>query len=163
MLKPPFQISSDPIIDWIIFSIATLLCLYWLRALRLAREGARLFLSNLLKAVVAYCLLRIFLGLVQIQMYLPQVQDHMIAGVAAFVFFAQLQRRKRSRYIPQSVKRRVISRDLTDEEYDPTKHHIDHVWPFSKGGSHTSDNLRVIDKKKNLKKGAKRPHLKDMW
>ena len=47
--------------------------------------------------------------------------------------------------------------------WDPKKHHVDHVWPFSRGGSHTTDNLRVIEKKKNLRKGAKLPRLRDMW
>jgi 5-methylcytosine-specific restriction endonuclease McrA len=42
------------------------------------------------------------------------------------------------------------------------KHHIDHIWPHSAGGSNTVDNLRVIPKKKNLRKGAKKPKLKDL-
>jgi 5-methylcytosine-specific restriction endonuclease McrA len=70
---------------------------------------------------------------------------------------------KRSRHIPKSVKRAVIARDLKHDQYDPAKHHIDHVYPFSRGGSHTTDNLRVIAKTKNLKKGAKRPRMWEMW
>ena len=89
-------------------------------------------------------------------------QEQVVAGFVALVFFTKFQSRKRSRYISKSVKRAVIARDL-QEEYDSAKHHIDHVWPFSKGGSHTTDNLRVIEKKKNLKKGAKRPRMRDMW
>ena len=60
------------------------------------------------------------------------------------------------------MQRAVIARDLKDEEYDPARHNIDHVWPQSKGGSNTSDNLRVIEKQKNLKKGAKQPRLHEM-
>jgi 5-methylcytosine-specific restriction endonuclease McrA len=57
----------------------------------------------------------------------------------------------------------VIARDLKGEKYDSRKHHIDHVWPFSGGGSHTVDNLRVIERRKNLRKGAKRPRIREMW
>jgi len=70
---------------------------------------------------------------------------------------------KRSRYVSKATKRAVIARDLKGEKFDPKRHHVDHVWPFSRGGSHTTDNLRVIEKEKNLQKGAKRPRLRDMW
>ena len=65
--------------------------------------------------------------------------------------------------ITTNSKMDVIERDLKGEKFDPEKHHIDHVWPFSKGGSHTTDNLRVIEKKRNLRKGAKRPRMREMW
>jgi len=81
----------------------------------------------------------------------------------AFVFFVRLQGKRRSRYISKATRRAVIERDLKGEKFDPKKHHVDHVWPFSRGGSHTTDNLRVIEKKKNLRKGAKLPRMRDMW
>jgi 5-methylcytosine-specific restriction endonuclease McrA len=87
----------------------------------------------------------------------------LVSGVVALIFLAETASRRRSRYVSKSVRREVIARDLKGERYDPAKHHIDRVWPFSKGGSHTADNLRVIEKKKNLKKGAKRPGMRDMW
>ncbi len=77
--------------------------------------------------------------------------------------FGRFQSRKRSRYLPKATRRAVIEKDLNGEKYDSKKHHIDHVWPFSKGGSNTRDNLRVIEKKINLQKGAKRPRMRDMW
>jgi 5-methylcytosine-specific restriction endonuclease McrA len=88
-----------------------------------------------------------------------------IAGVVAFLFFLRWQGAKRSRYIPRATKRAVIKRyaEETGEKYDPKKHHIDHPWPHSRGGSNTEDNLRVVEKEKNLKKSAKRPKLRDMW
>src|ERR1039457_6110967 len=79
------------------------------------------------------------------------------------IVFLKWKREKRSRYIEKATKRAVIARDLKGEQYDSKTHHIDHVWPHSKGGSQTSDNLRVIPKKKNLQKGAKRPGLRDMF
>ena len=90
-------------------------------------------------------------------------QDRLAAVVSACAVFLWLGRGKRSRHIPRSVRRAVIARDLKDEKFDPEKHHIDHVWPFSKGGSNTIDNLRVIDKRRNLRKRAKRPGIWEMW
>ena len=81
----------------------------------------------------------------------------------AFVALIRWQSAKRSRHIMNATKRAVIERDLPGGGYDPQLHHIDHVWPHSRGGSNTGDNLRVIDKKRNLQKGAKRPGLRDMF
>jgi hypothetical protein len=162
-MQPPFHFTGDPKADWIILGIAAFFVVYWLRALRLAREGARIFLRNVLKAVVVLSSSMIVLIAMRSKTNLVPSQEQLIAGFIALIFFGRWQARRRSRHIPKSVKRAVIVRDLADEEYDPSKHHIDHVWPFSKGGSHTPDNLRVIAKKKNLQKGAKRPRMKDMW
>jgi hypothetical protein len=169
-MQPPFHFTGDPKADWIILAIGAFLVVYWLRALRLAREGARLFLRNVLKAVVVVSFSMCVLISMRSKTHLAPVdlpgsspKELAIAGFVALIFFNHWQNQKRSRYIPKSVKRAVIERDLEGEEYDSSKHHIDHVWPFSKGGSHTPDNLRVIAKKKNLQKGAKRPRMKDMW
>ena len=85
------------------------------------------------------------------------------SGFLALLCFVGLQNKKRSRYVSRATKRAVIARDLKGEKYNPKKHHIDHVWPFARGGSHTADNLRVIEKQENLRKGAKRPKMGDMW
>jgi hypothetical protein len=162
-MPPPFHVTGDPNVDWVIFIVGFLVCLYWLRALRLAREGARLFLRNLAQAVLVFCAVMLILTGVRLQTRLQQSQEQVIAGIVALIAFGSWQGQKRSRYIPKSVRRAVIARDLKGEKFDPEKHHIDHVWPHSKGGSNTSDNLRVIEKKKNLQKGAKRPRMRDMW
>jgi 5-methylcytosine-specific restriction endonuclease McrA len=72
---------------------------------------------------------------------------------------------KRSRRIPKGTRRAVIERDVLSkgEKYNPKKVHIDHNVPFSKGGSHTLDNLRVIPKEENLRKGAKNPGFFDIF
>jgi hypothetical protein len=129
----------------------------------LAREGARLFLRNLAKAILVFCAVMLILIAIRLRTKLQPAQEQVIAGFVALLVFGRLQSRKRSRYIPKATRRAVIARDLKGEEYDPQKHHIDHVWPFSRGGSHTKDNLRVIDRKKNLRKGARRPRMRDMW
>ena len=158
-MRPPLHFTGAPNVDWIIFIIGALVCLYWLKALRLAREGARLFLRNLLKAIIAFSFSMVVLILMRVRTHLVPSQEQLVAGFVALVLFGKWQGKRRSRHIPKSIKRAVIARDLKDEEYDPTIHHLDHLWPFSKGGSHTTDNLRVIAKKRNLKKGAKRPRM----
>jgi len=158
-MQPPFHITGDPNADWIIFIVGAVVCLYWLRALRLAREGARRFLRSLAIAFL------VFLGC-QLVLSGMQFQDGnrlMLSGLVAAVVLYRRASIRRSRYIPISVKRAVIARDLKGEQYDSKKHHIDHVWAFSRRGSHTTDNLRVIDKQRNLKKGAKRPRIWEMW
>jgi hypothetical protein len=162
-MQPPFHVTGAPNADWIIFIVGAVVCLYWLRALRLAREGARLFLRNLTRAALVFFFLTLFLATMRLQTHLRSSQEQVISAAVALLFFVRFQSSKRSRYIPKSVRRAVIKRDLKGEAFDPTKHHIDHVWPFSRGGSHTKDNLRVIDKKKNLRKGAKRPRMREMW
>jgi hypothetical protein len=162
-VTPPFHVTGNPNADWIFFIVGAIVCLYWLRALRLARQGARLFLRNLAKATLVFCLLAMILPTLRLRTHFQSSQEQVAAGIVAVVFFARWQGQKRSRYIPKTTRRAVIKRDLKGEKFDPQKHHVDHVWPFAKGGSHTADNLRVIDKKKNLHKGAKRPRMRDMW
>jgi len=158
-MPPTLHVTAD----WIIFIAGTVFCLYLLRALRLARQGARLFLRNLAGTVLVFCVAMLILTAIRLQTNLQPRQEQIIAGVVAFVFFVRVQGKRRTRYIPKATRRAVIERDLKGEKFDPKKHHVDHVWPFSRGGSHTTDNLRVIEKKKNLRKGAKLPRLRDMW
>jgi len=156
---PPIHITGNQNADWVILIVGALVCLYWLRALRLAREGARRFLGNLILAIILFIGCRAAL----VAMKVSEQGTVLISLLIALAVFSRKARVGRSRHIPKSVKRAVIARDLKDQEYDSSKHHIDHVWPFSRGGSHTADNLRVIEKKKNLKKGAKRPRMREMW
>lgn len=63
----------------------------------------------------------------------------------------------RRRYVRAPDRRRAIAKwELkTGKKFDPRKHELDHVVPFSRGGSSTRDNLRVEDRKYNRSKGAK--------
>jgi hypothetical protein len=66
---------------------------------------------------------------------------------------------KRSRHIPAHVKRSVTARD--GRAYDGKRDHMDHIVPLSKGGDTSVENLRLLPKDANLKKGAKMPRLWD--
>lgn len=70
---------------------------------------------------------------------------------------------KGGRRIPKSVRQQVIARDLTSKglKWDPSKYHIDHRVPFSRGGDNSLRNLRVVEKEKNLRKGDKMPSFWD--
>jgi CRISPR/Cas system Type II protein with McrA/HNH and RuvC-like nuclease domain len=162
-MQPPIHFTGVANADWFIFVVGAVVCLYWLRALRLAREGARLFLRNVIRAVMVFSFIMVGLVALRLQTHLLPSQEQIIAGFVTVIFFGRWQSKKRSRSIPQATRRAVIKRDLKGEAFDSEKHHIDHVWPFSRGGSHTTDNLRVIERKKNLRKGDKRPHMREMW
>jgi hypothetical protein len=65
----------------------------------------------------------------------------------------------RSRHIPTRVRRKKIAdyELRTGKKYNSHTVELDHNIPFSRGGSHTGDNLRVVEKRKNRSKGAKSP------
>jgi hypothetical protein len=71
----------------------------------------------------------------------------------------------RSRHIPARAKRKVIAEfeANTGQKYNSRKHELDHRWPHSRGGSNTADNLRVVSRTVNRRKGAKRPKPSDWF
>ncbi|HYD16615.1 MAG TPA: HNH endonuclease signature motif containing protein [Candidatus Nanoarchaeia archaeon] len=81
----------------------------------------------------------------------------LLGGIAACV--VAITAKPRSRHIPKRTRRQVIAawERETGETYNRRKHELDHDVPFSRGGSHTEDNLRVRTKRVNRKKGAKSP------
>lgn len=70
---------------------------------------------------------------------------------------------KMDRRIPTAIRRAVIYRDLGSKglKWDSSRHHIDHIVPFSRNGDNSLRNLKVIDKTANLRKGAKMPKMRD--
>jgi 5-methylcytosine-specific restriction endonuclease McrA len=160
MAAPPLHITGNPALDWLVLGAGALSALYWLRALRLARDGARRFLANVAKSVVVFIVSDVALATL---FKLDRSRAQGLSICIAFFAWVIWQSRKRSRHISTSTRRAIIDRDLPGGEYDPQRHHIDHIWPHSKGGSNTRDNLRVIEKKRNQQKGAKRPRMRDMF
>ncbi len=163
MIQPPTHYIGRPAADLIIFAVAAVVCLYWLRALILARQGAKLFFLDFAIAILIFFGIVGAFDMMRTRTHTQPMQEHFVAAMVAFFFLFRHGGRKRPRTIPKAVRKAVIERDLKGEKFDPEKHHLDHVWPFSKGGSHTVDNLRVLEKTKNLRKGAKKPRLRDMW
>lgn len=132
---------------------------YLVRVVVLAREGIRHFLKVLIASIVVGIVVFVLapdLGFPRRQ------QAEALATIAAVISFVAMP--KRSRYIPTKVRREVVARHRkrTGEEFDPNEHELDHIVPFSKGGSHSAENLRVLPKKVNRQRGAKMPGLKDV-
>lgn len=103
-------------------------------------------------------------ALILVQQRLPAWQGALISGFAGMGCAWLLVRPpKGGRRIPKAVRRAVIARDLTSKglNWDPTKYHIDHVVPFSRGGDNSARNLRVVAREKNLRKGGTMPGFRD--
>ncbi len=80
-------------------------------------------------------------------------------GLSPAVFMKSL---RRSRPIPRHIRNAVIARDLKGQPFDPKVHHIHHLVPYAKGGDHSPENLRVVAKEVNLRKGARMPGFLDL-
>jgi hypothetical protein len=84
--------------------------------------------------------------------------ESLLGGIVAALIVNQWMP-GRSRHIPASVRRRTIAEyELrTGKKFNPRKQELDHEVAFSKGGSHTEDNLRVVERRENRSKGSKSP------
>ena len=86
-MLPPVRVTGVPAVDWSVFIAGFVLCLYWLRALRLAREGARLFIRNLLWAVIVFRFLKAAMNIIRPQTHWSPVQEEIVAGFAALILW----------------------------------------------------------------------------
>lgn len=155
MLDRLFHASS---LEFFCYLLVFLVSTIAVRSLYAAREGALHQLRLIVLGVIVY-VLSVQLMPVHTD---PEVR-HWISLVAAAIVMAVAPRR--SRHIPVAVKRRVVDRyeKRTGQRYDPKVHDIDHIWPFARGGSHKADNLRVISRSKNRRKGNRKPSLLDWF
>jgi len=80
-------------------------------------------------------------------------------GVLAAMAVARLLVAPRSRYIPASERRKAIVdyERRTGRKYNRKADEFDHEIAFARGGSSTSDNLRVRSRTENRRKGKKSP------
>jgi hypothetical protein len=119
--------------------------------LRRRREAIRHRLRNIIVVEFAYLgvtLLLVKLGVPPIEAFLGGI----IAGLIVVT-----RTRSRNRYVPAAVKRKARAEfELrTGKKFNSKKHEYDHGVPFSRGGSHTADNIRVVEKSRNRSKGRK--------
>lgn len=151
-LAAPLQVEQ--LVLWV---AALLGLIYVLRLIRLARDGIvyalrGVVLSGIVGAVLA----------VLVSRETGNQDAAAIVGVLAAVASAQLIP-ARSRYIPKRVRRATIAKfEATGQKYDPKIHDLDHIVPFARGGGHSTDNLRVVDRRKNRSRGKKLPGLRDV-
>jgi HNH endonuclease len=124
------------------------------------REQIRYKIRRTVVALAIYLITAVLLT----QQSLPPLES-VVVGVLAGMGCAWLLVKPPSsgRRIPAGIRREVIARDLTSKglKWDRSKHHLDHIVPFSRGGDNSARNLRVVDKDKNLRKGAKMPGFWD--
>jgi hypothetical protein len=155
---PPIHFTGNPTVDWFILVVAAVVALYALKAIRLSRDAVR--------PAVKLFLVGLLIGGGYHQLRGQAGGDYLIGDCLFFGFAtAILLMPKRSRHIPAHIKKAVIARDFKgrEHEYDPQKYDIDHKWAFARGGSHTIDNLRAMERGKNRRKGKKKPGLFDMF
>ncbi|MGH9671057.1 MAG: hypothetical protein ACRD3A_13210 [Terriglobales bacterium] len=116
-------------------------------------EAIRHALRRLIACALAASLT--LLGLTAVNM--RQQEALIIGGIVGVVMFAAFP--KRRRYVRRSERKKAIARfeRETGKRYNPRLHELDHEVPFSRGGSSTADNLRVIGKRANRRKGARLP------
>lgn len=153
---PAFVVSLQ--IEQLVLWVAAVLALiYVLRIIRLARDGIIYAIRGLLSSGIIGAGLA-FLVLRETGNQETAAVVAILSGVAA----AQLTP-ARSRYIPKRVRRAAIAKfEATGQKYDSKVHDLDHIVPFARGGGHTVDNLRVVDRRKNRSRGKKMPGIRDV-
>jgi hypothetical protein len=135
----------------LLIAIGILAVLPILLGIRRRRDAIRFKLRNIIIVECAYLgvtLLLVKLGVQPMQAWL---------GGIVVALIVVIRTRPRGRYVSAAVKRRARAEfELqTGKKFNSRKHEYDHRVPFSRGGGHTSDNIRVVEKGNNRSKGRK--------
>lgn len=84
----------------------------------------------------------------------------MLAYIGALVVDVLVSRaqQQRSRHVSARVKRQAIAKweKETGETFNRRIHELDHDLAYSRGGGNDEDNIRVLTRKQNRSKGARR-------
>lgn len=117
------------------------------------REGIRHQLRRYLIAVIAYLITAILLA----RNGTPPVAA-LIVGVLVGLGVESLLVKPRSRHIPKGERRKAIAHHerRTGRKFNPKTDEVDHDISFARLGSHTADNLSVLSRAENRRKGKKR-------
>ena len=155
---PPHAPSNGP--NVVVIVGVAMLAWYLYQVASRKRERIRYKIRRTIVALVIYGMA----ALILIQQGLPPVEVVLVSALAGMgCAWLLVNPPRHDRRIPKAIRREVIARDLTSKglKWDPAKHHIDHMVPFSRGGDNSVRNLRVIEKRKNLRKGGKMPGFWD--
>lgn len=118
------------------------------------RDEIRYRVSRFVAGVLIYLLT----GYIAAQQGLKAPQAVGLAVLVTLAASAVFPKRKRSRYVRAAERRKVIAQhELSGKKFRKGKDELDHEIPVSRGGSSTADNLRVVSRKENRRKGAKSP------
>jgi HNH endonuclease len=131
---------------------------YWINVARRKRQIVRYKFKRVVVSEVVCIASFVILMYLHYNQY-EAIAFGFVAGIAAS--FLLVRQPRRNRRIPRYVREAVIARDLKGLPFDPSLHQLDHIVPFSKGGDHSVQNLRVVPKQENLRRGAKMPRLRD--
>lgn len=145
MLTVPVSAQQWLLLAGILAAIPVLL------GIRRRREGIRYWVRRIV------LLESVYLGIAYIMLRKGQPPlESILAGMVA-AFFIDSFIKPRSRHIPASVKRNLRAKHelRTGRKFNPQKYEYDHKVAFSRGGSHTTDNLKIVEKKRNRSKGSK--------
>jgi hypothetical protein len=148
--------------QWIVLVvlISAPLAYYWLQVARRKREVIRYKLKRV--GMYVGCVL-VGVGVIPGHGYSVQEAAIFSMFVGMTAAFILIRPPRTDRRIPRKVRRAVIARDLKGERFDPKRHDIDHIVPFSKGGDHSEENLRVMPRSENRRRGAGMPKFKDFF
>ena len=131
---------------------------YWINVARRKKQMLRFRVKRAVVGETIFLLTAFILVKNGYQPY-PALFFGLMTGLAAS--FILVRYPNRNRRIPRYVREAVISRDLKGMPFDPKLHQLDHIVPFSKGGDHSVQNLRVLPKIENLRRGARMPKIRD--
>lgn len=117
------------------------------------RESIRYWIRKALICESVY----VGLALILLKVGQPPLVSVLAGLVAALIVDSRFK--PRSRRVSAGVKRKARARHelKTGKKFNPKRHEYDHKVPFSKGGSHTADNIEVVERKANRSKGAASP------
>ncbi len=142
--------------QWLAIGIFLVAIVTALLSISRAREGIRYKFRRSLVPVAIYVLtVAVLLRFVHVVLLVAVVVGVFIALMLDNIFRPQ----RRSRHIPRYVRRKLIAdwERRHGMKFNPREYELDHHVPFSRGGSSTTDNLKVRSRQFNRSKGARRP------
>ncbi len=117
------------------------------------REGIRHTIRRIILAET------VFLGVGYLLTQMGWTAGESLLGGLVVGLIVNMKYPARSRHVPAAVRRRKVAEWELEHgrKFNSQRLELDHGIPFSRFGSHTADNLRVVERKQNRSKGKKSP------